>query len=108
MKNVFKKTVALVSAMSLLAAASVMSVSASETEIDLVVLTKSAETGDFVADATAKAGETVEIMIATVDSTNFKLDTISLRNEFTNGADNKSEGKLKYISKDNNATFKQV
>jgi LPXTG-motif cell wall-anchored protein len=81
MKNVFKKTVALVSAMSLMAVGTAVSVSASaekpELELEAAGLTKTDATdyNTYVVNP----GDTVSVQVAVVNSVGAKYDTIQFR-----------------------------
>ena len=81
MKNVFKKTVALVSAMSLMAVGTAVSVSASaekpELELEAAGLTKTDATdyNTYVVNP----GDTVSVQVAVLNSVGAKYDTIQFR-----------------------------
>jgi LPXTG-motif cell wall-anchored protein len=89
MKNVFKKTVALVSALSLVAVGTAVSVSASAEKIDLQVKAVANEestgkveltSSDDYNVYTVEPGSKVNVQIAMVDSVGAKWDTIQFRN----------------------------
>ena len=83
MKNVFKKTVALVSAMSLMAVGTAVSVSASaekpELELEASALTKTDAT-DYNTYV-VKPGDEVQVQVAVTNSKGAKYDTIQFRHD---------------------------
>jgi hypothetical protein len=107
MKNVFKKTVALVSAMSLMAVGTAVSVSASaekpELELEAAGLTKTAATDYNTYEA--KPGDEVAVQVAILNSKGAKYDTIQFRHTLGGVTLSKVS---REVNKANNDEFVQI